>query len=156
MNWIIKNTNKLRYHTDLYNLLKPIENEIKDLKWLVSDIEIIQSNTEKLPIDNNEKHFLISSREMDIIRKNNTQIVWGVFSGIDKNIELKIELIKLPYAEENLELWKNGNLQVKNSKIEIIAWDSSFTIVKFSDKKLSDKFKEFFDDAIELEKFQVI
>ena len=153
MNWIIKNTNKLQYHTDLYNLLKPIENEIKDLKWLVSDIEIIPSKTEKLPINNNEKHFLISSREMDIIRKNNTQIVWGVFSGIDKNIELKIELIKLPYAEENLELWKNGNLQVKNSKIEIIAWDSSFTIVKFSDKKLSDKFKEFFDDAIELEKF---
>ena len=43
------------------------------------------------------------------------------------------------------EIWKNGNLQVENSKIEIIAWDSSYTIVKFSEKKMSDKFKEYFE-----------
>ncbi len=50
---------------------------------------------------------------------------------------------------------ENGNLQVKNSKVEIIAWDSSFTIVKFTEKKISDKFKEYFDEAIELEKYKM-
>ncbi len=35
--------------------------------------------------------------------------------------------------------------------MEIIAWDSSYTIIKFTEKAMSDKFKEYFDEAIELE-----
>lgn len=31
MNWIIRNTDKLKFHTNLEVLLKPIENDIKEL-----------------------------------------------------------------------------------------------------------------------------
>jgi hypothetical protein len=47
----------------------------------------------------------------------------------------------------------NNIFQIINSEIEIIAFDSSYTIVKFKNKLLSDKFKMFFEEAIELEKF---
>ena len=60
----------------------------------------------------------------------------------------------MPFAEGNEQIWKNGTLQVKNSLIEIIAWESSYTIVKFTDNKMSDKFKEYFQEAIELEKYK--
>lgn len=135
-------------------LLEPIKYDITDLKWLISDLDINTSEMEKLPISHEKDWFLISSQEMKTICETDTQIVWGVFSGIDKKKELKTDGIEIPYADGNGEIWKNGNLQVENSKIEIIAWDSSYTIVKFSEKKMSDKFKEYFDEAIELEKFK--
>lgn len=153
MNWIIKSTDKLIFHTNLDILLKPIENEIKDLKWLISDLEINTSEMDKLPINNKNNSFLISATEMDIIRKTDTQIVWGVFSGIKSCIDLKQDQIDLPFAEGNSVIWENGGLQLNDSKIEIIAWDSSYTIVKFTDKVMSIKFKEYFEEAIELEKF---
>ena len=135
-------------------LLKPIDKDIQNLKWLISDLEINTSEMEKLPINHEKDWFLISAQEMKKICKTDTQIVWGAFSGIDKNAELKTDRIELPYADGNGEIWKNGNLQVENSIIEIIAWDSSYTIVKFTEKKMSDKFKEYFDEAIELENYK--
>ena len=47
----------------------------------------------------------------------------------------------------------NENFQHKNASIEIIAFDSSYTIIKFKDKKLSEKFKNYFDEAILLSEF---
>ena len=135
-------------------LLKPIEKDIQNLKWLISDLEFSSWNAEKLPINHEEDYFIISSQEMKTICETKTQVVWGAFSGIDKNIELKTDRIELPYADGNAEIWKNGNLQIENSKVEIIAWDSSYTIVKFTEKEMSDKFKEYFDEAIELEKYK--
>tara|TARA_R110002020_G_scaffold203146_5_gene406585 strand:+ start:30567 stop:30983 length:417 start_codon:yes stop_codon:yes gene_type:complete len=135
-------------------LLKPIEKDIQNLKWLVSDLEINTSEMEILPIYNEKDWFLISSQEMKTICETDTQIVWGVFSGIDSNAELQTDRIEFPYADGNNEIWKNGNLQIENSKVEIIAWDSSYTIVKFTENKMSDKFKEYFDEAIELENYR--
>lgn len=155
MNWIIRNTSKLKFHTNLKVLLMPIENEIKNLKWLISDLEINTSEMEKLPINHQKDWFLISATEMNIIRDTDTQIIWGAFSGIPNNQEIEPNQIDLPFAEGNELIWKNGNLQVVNSKIEIIAWDSSYTIVKFADNEMSDKFKKYFQEAIELENYKV-
>ena len=154
LNWIIINTSKLKYHTNLGILLKPIEKEIQNLKWLISDLEFSSRNSEKLPINHKKDWFVISSQEMNTICETDIQIVWGVFSGIDKNLKLEIEQIEIPYADGNAELWESRNLQVENSKVEIIAWDSSYTIIKFTEKKMSDKFKAYFDEAIELENYK--
>ncbi len=153
MNWIIKDTSKLKYHTNLSELLKPIEKEIQDLKWLVSDLEINSSEMEQLPINHQKDWFIISSEEMKKICKTDTQIIWGVFSGFDNKTDLKINR-EVPYVDGNEEIWESGNLQLENSKIEIIAWDSSYTIVKFTQKEMSEKFKEYFEEAIELENFK--
>lgn len=154
MNWIIRNTSKLKYHTNLNVILQPIKDDIKDLKWFISDLDINTSEMEKLPINHEKDWFLISSQEMNRICETETQIVWGVFSGIHNKTELKIDRIEIPYADGNGEIWQNGNLQIEDSKIEIIAWDSSYTIVKFTEKKMSDKFKKYFDEAIELENYK--
>ncbi len=154
MNWIIRNTSKLKYHTNLNLLLEPIKEDIQKFKWLISDLEVNTSELEKLPINHKKNWFLITQADMEIIRETDTQIIWGVFSAIDKNIDIEVIEEILPFADGNDEIWRNGNIQVKESEIEIIAWDSSYTIVKFTDKKLSLKFKNFFDEAIELEKYK--
>ncbi|WP_235299778.1 hypothetical protein [Portibacter marinus] len=154
MNWIIKNRDKLRFHTNLNVLLKPIENDIQRFNWLINDLEINSSELESLPINHEQDWFLITSEQMEELRISDTQIVWGAFSAIDNKSKIEIKEDVLPYAEGVSEIWKNGNLQVKESEIEIIAWDSSFTIVKFTDQTLSEKFSNYFDEAIELEKYK--
>jgi len=154
MNWIIKNRSKLGFHTNLEVLLKPIEEDIERFNWLINDLEINSSEINSLPINHEKEWFYISSTQMEEIRISDTQIVWGAFSVIDKKVDLQITEEILPYAEGVAQIWNNGNLQVNESEIEIIAWDSSFTIVKFTNEKLSNIFREYFDEAIELEKYK--
>lgn len=151
--WVITDTSKLKYHTNLSVLFEPIKEDILNLKWLVSDLEFTNWNCEKLPINHEKDWFMISSEEMKSICETEAQIIWGVFVGIDKDLELNPRKIEIPYADGNANIWKSGNLQIENSKVEIIAWDSSYTIVKFTDQKMSDKFKEYFDEAIKLEDY---
>ncbi|MEO7214796.1 hypothetical protein [Mucilaginibacter sp.] len=76
------------------------------------------------------------------------------FIAIPYNIEITIDENAIPLAEGNELIWKNGNLQYPDAAIEIICFDSGYTIVKFTDERLSAKFKAYFgDEAIELEKF---
>lgn len=151
MNWIVRNNRRLKFQTNLDVLLEPIQKEIQEYKWLVSDLEINTSEMEKLPINHEKDWFLITAKEMEVVRKSDTQIVWGAFSAINQNLQLEITEEMLPFAEGAPQIWKNGNLQVKESEIEIIAWDSSCTIIKFTDENLSNKWKEHFDEAILLE-----
>ncbi|OWU90259.1 hypothetical protein DBB36_07485 [Flavobacterium sp. WLB] len=152
MNWIIQHTDKLDFHTDLKALLKPILSEIESFKWLISDFQFISDKT--LPIHHEKDFFDLTSKEFNEILNSNTQLIWGVLSGFSENEQISFDENNLPFADGNDLIWKNGNFQVPNSTIEIIAFDSSYTIIKFKDKNLSDKFKPYFDEAIELEKFQ--
>ena len=154
MNWIIQSTKKLKFHTNFEVLLKPIEDELSNLIWLTSDLEINTDKMSELPINHSKDWFIITQDEMEKIRKLDTQIVWGVFSAFDKSKKVDIDEQDLPFAEGNSKIWENNYFQNDITKIEIIAWDSSYTIVKFKDEKLSDKFKEYFDEAIPLEKFK--
>lgn len=58
---------------------------------------------------------------MNVLRKTEIQIIWGVFVGILKTQEIEPSQIDLPFADGNGQIWKNGNLQVEQAKIEIIA-----------------------------------
>ena len=154
MNWIIRNTRKLKFHTNLKVLLEPIQDEISNLKWLISDLELNTDQLKHLPINHDKDWFLISAEEMNVLRKTEIQIIWGVFVGLLKTQEIEPSQIDLPVAEGISQIWKNGNLQVEQAKIEIIAWDSSYTIVKFTDPSMSEKFKAYFQEAIELERYK--
>ncbi|WP_136669326.1 hypothetical protein [Flavobacterium sp. H122] len=150
MNWIIRNTKKIKFHTNLSETLKPILENIENYNWFLCDLDFMSDKS--LPINFDEDYFKLNNEEFLKIVNSETQIIWGVISAIPKNIE--IDENNLPFVEGNELIWKNDNFQVKNSVIEIIAFDSSYTIVKFKNHILSEKFKAYFDDAIELEKFK--
>jgi hypothetical protein len=133
------------FHTNLKLLLSPLESQIQGFKWCVSDLELNTNALEQLPVHNESGSFLITAGEMERLRNSDTQIIWGVFCGIPAG--KSFTLARLPYAEGNNDVWKPGHLQVPESLIEIVAWDSSYTIAKFASQEFSDLFKDYFPEA---------
>ena len=152
MDWIIRNTKKIEFHTNLREILKPIFEDLENYNWFLCDLDFVTDKS--LPINFDEDYFKLTSEEFQKIINSHTQIIWGVISAVPKNMVIEIDENNLPFVEGNELVWKNNNLQIKNSEIEIIAFDSSYTIVKFKKQTLSKKFKAYFDEAIELEKFK--
>jgi hypothetical protein len=153
MDWILSKTKKMNFHTDLSVILKPIQGHINDFNWLISDLDFMASKT--IPLNFDDEYFLLSGEDLLSILNMHVQFIWAVIIAIPKDVKVD-ELIEddIPYSEGNELIWKNGNIQHPEGKIEIVCFDSSYTIIKFADKYLSDKFKSFFgNEAIELEIF---
>lgn len=56
-------------------------------------------------------------------------------------------------SAEDSDVWENDKFKIPNSFVEIVAFDSGYTILKFKDKLLSEKFKNYFgEEAIQLQK----
>lgn len=155
MNWVLNSESNVDYHTNLSQILKPINNNIQNFNWLLSNLEytVLNLYQKELPIDFEKSHFLLSSSEFDIILKTDIQIIWGVIIAISDKVKLNIEENHIPYSDGNDEIWVENYFQNENAEIEIICFDSSCTIVKFRDKQLSDKFKTFFPAAIALKEY---
>jgi hypothetical protein len=153
MNWILRYSNKMPFHTHLNAILKPIMNNIKDWSWLISDLDYFPDTITNLPVDFERDYFILSSKDFQTLVDANPQIIWGVILGMPRTSTIKVDEDNLPYAEFNELIWKNGNIQHPHAHLEIVAFDSSYTIVKFRYQHLSDKFKAYFQEAIELEKF---
>lgn len=153
MNWIIRDTKKLYCHTNQNNLLN-VWIDISEFEWILSDLDVINFTKKKLPIDFNKSFSVITSDDFKKIIETDIQIVWGVISAINKSENPKFDKNNLPFVEGNDNIWINDNFQVENAIFEITAWDSSYTIIKFKDSELSKKFKLYFDEAIELDKYK--
>lgn len=154
MNWIIRKSKKISFHTHLDEILKPLLDYIDDYNWILSDLDG-GGGLEDLPIDYEHDYFILTPNEFKKILLSQVQFYWGVIIGVPASFELKVDENNLPCAEGNRLIWENDNFQYPGSEIEIICVDSGYTIVKFTKKELSDKFKDYFgNDAIELEKFK--
>ncbi len=157
MNWIIKSTKKLRCHTNLNNLLASDWIDISEYNWFLSDLEVINYADYEgvtLPIDFREDYFTPSIEDFKTVVESDIQIIWGVISAVNKNENPTFDKYNFPFVEGNDDVWEANNFQVKNAVFEITAWDSSYTIVKFKNKDLSEKFKNYFgEEVIELEKY---
>ncbi|SDP96245.1 hypothetical protein SAMN05428975_4191 [Mucilaginibacter sp. OK268] len=155
MNWIIRRSDKLSAHTYLDELLIPILEDLSGFNWLLTDLDFNSSEiNEHLPINFDHECFLLSENEFHVLLNANIQIWWGVILGFPRSITVTLDEDNLPFAEGNGLIWKNENIQHPDAQIEIICFDSGYTIIKFKDSYLSDKFKSHFTEAIALEKFK--
>jgi len=155
MNWIIRRSDKLSAHTHLEELLIPILEDLEGFSWLLTDLDFNSSEiNERLPINFDHDYFLLSENEFNNLLNANLQIWWGVILGFPKSIAVTIDVDNLPLAEGTELIWKNGHMRHPDALIEIVCFDSGYTIIKFKDRYLSDKFKSYFTEAIALEKFK--
>ncbi|MES2454164.1 MAG: hypothetical protein V4594_01425 [Bacteroidota bacterium] len=144
MNWILHHSDKMEFHTHLDAVLDPIIPDIKDLKWLATDLECNGSPIfETLPINYDHDYFILSPYQFAELVAADMQIIWGVFLGIPKHLDVTVDPNNLPYAESEA-VWEEGNIQHENAVVEIICFDSSYTIVKFRDQDMSNRFKAYF------------
>ena len=160
MNWIItwdnsQKTKRLRYPTDLGGILLPIFEELIGFNWLVSDIETTFMQDIDFPINYEEEYFILPKQEFIKVLNAHLQVIWGVFIAIPTKFDIKIEETEIPYSECKDEIWEEDQFQHINAQIEIICFDGSYTIIKFRDKSLSDKFISTCPEAINLDKFNL-
>lgn len=151
MNWIIRSTKIVKYHTNLHEILKPIWEDLNKYNWLLTDLDFI-SDVE-LPINFDHDCFILDSKEFEIIYNSEVQIIWGIISAIPKNCKFNVDLLGKLSSEDN-KIWQPDQFLISESFLEIVAFDSGYTILKFTDKELSDKFKNHFGkEVLSLEKF---
>lgn len=157
MDWIIRNTKKLRCHTNLNNLLNSNWIELSEYDWFMSNLDVINYadyDGIELPIDFRDDYFLPTANDFETIIKSDLQVIWGVIAAVPKDEQPIFDKINFPFVEGNEAVWDENYFQLQNSIVEITAWDSSYTIVRFRDEKLSEKFRNYFDEAIELNEYK--
>ncbi|CAA7386748.1 hypothetical protein [Chryseobacterium fistulae] len=152
MNWVIRNSTKIKFHTDLSGILKPIWDELSEYKWIITDVDFITDN--EISLNFEEDFFVLNSDEFEKLMKSNTQIIWGVIAAVNHEFQINTREISKVSAED-FNVWKNDVFLIPESDLEIIAFDSGYTILKFKNIELSNKFKDYFGkEAIELQKIK--
>lgn len=146
-------------YTYLKKLFRLMDNFQKEYNWLITDCEAYPKRI------GHEMHFFqskhnnyawITGEELtNIVNKDDFQWIWGVLSGFDKNI-LKDDILKygFPYADGYKGFWEEQiHIQHPLASIELVAWDSSCTLLISNKTSIIKKFREVFPLSEDLEEF---
>ena len=130
-------------------------NEISEnYNWLISYPECYPQNKEFQEI--NRDYIWISGEDLkNILYLDDFQWIWGVLSGLPRNILLEDALkYQLPYADGYTGFWKNPiTLQHPLADIELVAWDGSCTVFICKNELLAEKILAIYNQAEDLEKY---
>lgn len=140
------------FHTHLEEVHKPLDEYVDNYNWILSDIEG-GGDISELPFDYDQEYFILSSDEFRKILESYFQFYWGAILAVPKAVDIKLDEDQIPYVEGNTHIFENGHIQHPNAEIEIDCFDSGYTIVKFTNESLSDKFMAYFDEALTMDKF---
>jgi len=149
MDWLIRESEQIRFHTDLRAILAPFTDNLDKYCWFISDLELLPDQFQRLKINLDLDYLLLSAKELKTIW--DAQFIWGTILAIPRSLTLTFRPDVLPYVEGNDSIWRPGNIQLKEAEIEIDCFDSGYTIVKFRNTELSDTFIANFPEASRLE-----
>ncbi len=144
-----------QYYTYMDRVFDSINNVQKEYNWLITDCDChsMSGKPERMFC---KEYCWISGEELtEIVNSEKFQWVWGVLSAFDKTVELD-EVLKyeLPYADGYGGFWKNPiTMQHPLSKIEIVPWDSSLTLIFSKDEKVINDFRAYYHKSENLEEF---
>ena len=139
------------YQTYLQEFLPLIRQEVERLNWLVTNLECwgelspLIENWQSQSYDSEPYYSLVPGKVLyETFVGRDLQVVWGVLCGVAGDIPT-IPLEEVPYANGNRRIWTNPKeFQLAGSEIEIVAFDSTFTLVKMRDEMLGHKFLKVF------------
>ncbi|MGX5438207.1 hypothetical protein [Bacillus thuringiensis] len=144
-------------HTVLASVFDSFQGREKEFNWLITDMEIVAHQEEKLirdyPKMSHPIVWIAGEDLSNIVNKYNPQFIWGVLSAFDKSINIDINnLLVEPYANGNEGLWvPSPNIQHPQAKLEIVCWDSYVTLFFSKDEDIDDKFQDYFKYAKKLD-----
>ncbi len=163
MNAILKNSRQVEFYTFLRPVFMSIKNRQHDYNWLLTDLElnwmpdVFFSYCEQCDIradieDRNNRYFISGEKLTRLTMEYEIQFIWGVLTGLKK--ELHIDLNNLIYCPdvENPDLWKPGvNVQYPGAELQIVCWDSTSTLLISQNSSIVNDFKSYFSDAKDLD-----
>ncbi|TEA83647.1 hypothetical protein [Bacillus thuringiensis] len=144
-------------HTVLASVFDSFQGREKEFNWLITDMEIVAQQEEKLirdyPKMSHPIVWIAGEDLSNLVKKYNPQFIWGVLSAFDKSINIDINnLLVEPYANGNEGLWVPSlNIQHPQATLEIVCWDSYVTLFLSKDEDIDDKFQDYFKSVKKLD-----
>lgn len=120
-----------KYHTHMAKVFAAIKNAQKNYNWLITDA-VCYPRTPSIKNLFDVKYCWLSGDELtQIVATEDFQWIWAVLSGFEKRVSLNEVLeYPLPYADGYGGFWQEAvSLQHPLAGVEIVAWDSTLTLV---------------------------
>ncbi len=140
-----------------YTLMKKVfnsmENDQLNYNWLIANYECFPATKEYDELFDWNTVFLSGERITEIVNTEDFQWIWGTFLSFSKDIsEDEIMSHKLPWSDEYKGYYQIPlSMQHPLAETEVIAFDSTFTIVLTKSKELYDKIRMAYPLSIDLE-----
>ena len=139
------------WQTDLGRILPAIRPQVEELNWVISNLHCWHLKDFIPAVANWEgkqdkcNYVVVPGKTLyDTMANRSVQVVWGVFCGIAGEAP-DLAADEVPYADGNRQIWTEPEVfQLVASEIEIVAFDSTFTLAKFRDESLGRQFLEAF------------
>ena len=144
-----------KYYTYLKKLFDAINNKQLEYNWLITDCTCYPENHKTDAMLRKDYCWLTGEELTDLVTQEDFQWIWAVLSGFDKSVELSDVLEHdLPYAEDYEGFWRKPvSMQHPLSKIEIVPWDSSMTMIFSDDKSIIDSFRKAYPQSEDFEEY---
>ena len=160
-----------RWYTYLKAVFEAIDNKQLEYNWLITATDIVAhsdrldalntsvrwqyKNGKSIAVPAPDYYFLSGEELTRIITLDDSQWIWGVLSGFEKNIPLdEILRYPLPEAEGYKDFWKNPpSIQHPLASVEIVLWDSSLVLLFSKNKEIIDSFRLAFPRSQNLSEF---
>lgn len=147
-------------YTYLKKMFRTMDDFQRDYNWLITDCEAYPKDPNIATIFQQKynSYALISGEELtDFVNKDDFQWIWAVLSGFEKSIS-KSDILKfeLPYANGYKGFWaENITMQHPLSSIELVAWDSSCTLLISRHLSIIKKFRKIYPLSEDLKRYNV-
>ncbi|MHC4821704.1 MAG: hypothetical protein ACYTDX_08315 [Planctomycetota bacterium] len=155
---ILGESERVSLHTDLAAIVEALGDRITEFDWLTTDLEtnIPEGDWpgelefgDEVPVITGKSLLALSRREDWI------QFTWGILSGLPRGMRIDArDLGHPPFANGNTTFWKGDPvLQFPGALVEIVCWDSTYTLLITGDDDLTQRFRAYLPEARDLDEY---
>ena len=146
----------MAHPTDLRLVFEAFGGRQREYNWLLTDLELNRypPGLPYLPeARSSATRWLSGTALSEIVETQEVQFIWGVVSGFPLSTAADaVVRISHPYADGNVALWAPGvSIQHPLAEVEIVCWDASATLLLSRDDDLTERFRRFFPEAVDLD-----
>lgn len=144
-----------KFYTYMSAVFEAIGQRQKQYNWLIADCECYPENEEFEQLFSGKYCWLSGEELSEIIAKEDFQWIWGVLCGFEKEIPLEDVLTyPLPVSMDYNGYYCNPvSLQHPLATVEIVPFDSTWTVLVSKDKAIVDRYRERYPKAEDLSEF---
>lgn len=145
-----------RFYTYLSNIFPAIQNAQLDYNWLITDVEGNYTNQIEDTCNKQGYCWLTGDELTELVKAQDFQWIWGILSGIPKEYTLE-DVLKhqpLPISDGYSGFWHNPiSLQHPLAEVEIVPWDSSYTLLISKNEKIISDFRTAYPQSQDLTEY---
>ena len=144
----------MAYPTDLRLVFEAFGGRQREFDWLLTDVELnhYPPGLTYRPEARSDSRWLSGSELSEVVEQYDIQFIWGVLSGFRPGIAIDVTTLGAhPHADGNKALWEpDVSIQHPSAEVEIVCWDATATLLLSRDDDLTQRFRRFFPEAVDL------